>query len=573
MKLTSAPFTHLTPRERRILLLPAGITTLVVEALIVLQSLSLPASFEMRLFSLALGLTVIIYTWLLFRFIYPITERRPGVHWLISALNGLFIPLLALGQAGMAGIPGIVLSLAFVTVSAVLAGRGPTYLYILTSTVLAVGLLAFRLSSDLLVWAGVLCLPLLSAMINETLLRLGRAIQARIERLETITRVSQGIASSIEVREVIALVSRAVQDALLADTYFLGLLKGETPEGETGPDGFTQQAETREANAGVSDQGPPVPGPVDLRPSGLSAPESQASIHLELFYDDGVFFPPQTVSLENNLVGWVIANQRPLLLRDVPREAPKLGLRPQPIGKPKTSSSWLGVPMLAGSHLIGLIAVASYRRSAFDEIDQELMQNLAQQAAFVIDNARHHSEVERQSRLDSLTGVLNHSCFLEILQEGILHGRAEGTPLSLIMLDVDRFKQFNDTYGHLVGDQALCSLVAAVSGSIRTSDSVGRWGGEEFAVLLPGVGGEQATVVARRIRQKLASHRLQNVHGEAILAPTISQGIAVFPQEAGDAMKLVDLADQRLYRAKERGRDQIEPDAAYWNQIPFPDMS
>jgi diguanylate cyclase (GGDEF)-like protein len=388
----------------------------------------------------------------------------------------------------------------------------------------------------------------MSAMINETLLRLGGAIAARIARLEMINRVSHQIASTIETREVITLVSAAVQEALLADTYFMGLLPGE--------------------GAALAD--PAFP---DSDQERLPQEDGAAgTIHLELFFDDGEFFPPLDVPLEGTLAGWVIAQQRSLLLRDIPHEASKLGLNVRVIGKPKSSLSWIGAPLLAGSHIIGLLAAASYRRNAFDEGDLELLENLAQQAAFVIDNARHHAEVVHQSHLDSLTQVYNHSYFLEVVKENIEHSRLEGTQASLIMLDVDLFKHYNDTYGHLVGDQALRQVVAAIRGSTRRGDAIGRWGGEELSILLPGVGGEQATQVARRIRQHLASRQLKSTSGEPIPAPTVSQGIAVFPQDASEAEKLVDVADQRLYRAKARGRDQIEPELAYWSQIAFPEF-
>ena len=133
------------------------------------------------------------------------------------------------------------------------------------------------------------------------------------------------------------------------------------------------------------------------------------------------------------------------------------------------------------------------------------------------------------------------------------------------MLDIDFFKTYNDTYGHLVGDQALTQVVAAIRQHVRTHDVLGRWGGEEFAIILPGTSGEQAIQVADRIRQTLRSLTLNTNQGEVIPVPTISLGIAVL-SEVENAQQLIILADERLYQAKGRGRDQVEPVASVWEK-------
>ena len=126
------------------------------------------------------------------------------------------------------------------------------------------------------------------------------------------------------------------------------------------------------------------------------------------------------------------------------------------------------------------------------------------------------------------------------------------------MLDIDRFKVYNDTYGHAVGDNALCSVVKAIRAHIKRTDTVGRWGGEEFGIVLPGAGAPEAVKVAERVRQTLASLDLQDASGNRLPSPTVSQGIAACPDHACVPAQLVDMADRALYRAKERGRDQVE---------------
>ncbi len=132
------------------------------------------------------------------------------------------------------------------------------------------------------------------------------------------------------------------------------------------------------------------------------------------------------------------------------------------------------------------------------------------------------------------------------------------------MLDIDFFKQYNDTYGHLVGDRVLKTLCTAIRHHIKQSDAVGRWGGEEFVISLSGATGSQALQVAERVGQTMAQLRVEDRDQRTIPVPTVSQGIAIFPFEADEIYQLIDLADRRLYIAKARGRNQIEPPASHW---------
>ena len=210
----------------------------------------------------------------------------------------------------------------------------------------------------------------------------------------------------------------------------------------------------------------------------------------------------------------------------------------------------------------GVISLGSYHPNAFDSADMELLSNLAQHVTLALDNTIRHAQVEEQARLDSLTGVYNHGYFLKKLAEQADRGLWQAVrQLSLIMLDIDFFKQYNDTYGHLVGDQILKTLCAAIKHHIKQTDAVGRWGGEEFIISLPGASGSQARRWQNGSAQTMASLQDRRPRANELLpVPTVSQGIAVFPAEADEIYRLIDLADRRLYIAKERGRNQIEPD-------------
>jgi diguanylate cyclase (GGDEF)-like protein len=513
MTLTYHTLAHLIQGKEKYLLYPAAIVASLAGLLIMILGLSGAVGSVQRTGTLIAGVGTAVYAWALSFAIVYLDRRKPFLRWTIAILNALGMAALSVFLPGDLRPLLFVLWIATITLSCIFIGRWQATLMIGIFTALS----AILMQPLKLTWESILAVSLTGIMLNETLYRLGAFIARRVQRLEAINHMSRTIASSIEMEKVIALVCASVQEALLADTYFVGLLDGK-------------------------------------------------NIRLELFYDEGEFFPPVEIPIDNTLVGWVIENRKPLLLCDMPRELPKLGVNTRIIGKDRPSLSWIGAPVAVGKRLLGVVAMASYRRNAFDEDDLQLLESMAQQTALVIDNAYRYAEVERLSRLDSLTQVYNHGQFLAYLEEYAEYAATSELPLSLIMLDLDYFKQYNDSYGHLAGDQALTMLVTALRQSVRSRDLLGRWGGEEFAILLPETNGMQAMQVAERIRTNLRALVIKTQNGRSIPMPTVSQGIAVYA-EASSGEKLVDLADQRLYLAKARGRDQIEPGTASWEAV------
>ncbi|GAB4536794.1 MAG: hypothetical protein Fur0018_27460 [Anaerolineales bacterium] len=351
---------------------------------------------------------------------------------------------------------------------------------------------------------------MISVCVGETVLHFRRLMNLQVRRMAAMNYVAHKLSSSIDRHEVVTLIGATIQKVLPADTSFVALLEGD-------------------------------------------------ELSLEILYDEGQIYPPMKVDREKGLAGWVLRNQRSLLLNNLPQEIQRLGIERRVVGTQRTNLSWMGTPLSFRGNVLGLVAVGSYQLYAFSQADLELLENLAFQAAQVIMNAYHHALVEAQARQDSLTRVYNHGYFLERLDAVAKISRDGAHPMSLIMLDIDYFKRYNDTYGHRMGDEVLHTLVTAMRSHIKSTDAIGRWGGEEFAILLPDTTGEQALKVARRIQDTMRNMQLHTHEGETIPAPTVSQGVAVFPWETGDIYALVDLADRRLYQAKERGRDQIVP--------------
>ncbi len=169
---------------------------------------------------------------------------------------------------------------------------------------------------------------------------------------------------------------------------------------------------------------------------------------------------------------------------------------------------------------------------------------------------RERGDLRELSARDPLTGLYNHREFYSLLQMELERSRRYRHPLALLMLDLDFFKQVNDTYGHMAGDEVLCAVAALMRHELRLVDHVARYGGEEFAAILPETAADEALAIARRIRQSVAARPLA-VTGTGGVALTVSIGVALFPDDADSDAALVRQADQALYRAKAEGRNRV----------------
>jgi diguanylate cyclase (GGDEF)-like protein len=166
-----------------------------------------------------------------------------------------------------------------------------------------------------------------------------------------------------------------------------------------------------------------------------------------------------------------------------------------------------------------------------------------------------HSQLKAQARTDPKTGVLNAGAWQGEADLAIDRARRRREPLAVLLADVDHFKKVNDTYGHLTGDAVLRTLAAEMRQQVRESDLVGRFGGEEFAILLSGTTAEEACLVADRIRRGAGVVKV--LTKDMIVGVTVSIGVAVLGSHGGDLSELLNAADMALYRAKDTGRDRV----------------
>jgi len=163
-------------------------------------------------------------------------------------------------------------------------------------------------------------------------------------------------------------------------------------------------------------------------------------------------------------------------------------------------------------------------------------------------------ELEAAARFDAKTGLLNAAAWEELTRRELVRAQRGGHPVAVLLVDIDRFKAVNDRHGHLVGDAVLRDVAGALSGGVRASDAVGRFGGEEFVVVLPEAGAGEALRIAERLRLRIGDLSVL-LSGDAPLSASI--GVACAPLDGTELTDLMLAADAALYRAKERGRNRV----------------
>jgi diguanylate cyclase (GGDEF)-like protein len=221
------------------------------------------------------------------------------------------------------------------------------------------------------------------------------------------------------------------------------------------------------------------------------------------------------------------------------------------------------LPLVRYGNLIGSLNLGSQETSRYVEgAATDFLQRLATVVAICLENATNHERLKRVGLTDSLTGVNNRRFFDQRLQEEVARALRTTEPLACLFMDVDHFKRVNDDYGHQVGDRVLHVVAGLIREQLRSSDVLGRYGGEEFSALLVNASGESAMEIAERIRAVIAAHPFATNEGQPVTV-TISIGVATVAEEPADvsveslATELVDQADQAVYTAKRQGRNRV----------------
>ena len=261
------------------------------------------------------------------------------------------------------------------------------------------------------------------------------------------------------------------------------------------------------------------------------------------------------VPFGRGLMGWATDHAEPVLANDALNDPRSVQIP----GTPADPEALAVVPLISGGEVIGCMNISRVGGAGnyFSENDFELIKLFAGQSAIALRNADTHHAMSERADTDALTGLGNHGSFQRTLGE-VAHDFAEEAgadaprPISLLMMDLDSFKGYNDRLGHPAGDALLHAVGTAIYGAARTDDRVYRYGGDEFALILPAVDGDAAAAIGERVR--LAVSRLTSNDPSPV---TISIGVATMPGDATDKNELIAAADIALYHGKQSGGDRV----------------
>jgi diguanylate cyclase (GGDEF)-like protein len=262
--------------------------------------------------------------------------------------------------------------------------------------------------------------------------------------------------------------------------------------------------------------------------------------------------------VKNMLKVFSILGEESFNAEGIALQVEKRKLRPkQMMMDPKaTLKSHLTLPLTVEGEILGCLSLNSDQPNAFDAQDLQFLSVIGYQMAATLKHFQRFSSIKNIAIYDTLTGLYNRRYFEERLGIDAQKSFYSGTPLSLVMVDIDHFKKINDTFGHTEGDQALCKISSLLKTSVRKKDTVARYGGEEFILILPEAGLEESFVIAERIRRQVENTSFEV--GQAQVNLTLSMGISNFPSHRAKSKEdLVKMADQALYDAKRGGRNKV----------------
>lgn len=245
---------------------------------------------------------------------------------------------------------------------------------------------------------------------------------------------------------------------------------------------------------------------------------------------------------EEGIAGEVLRRRRTIYVKNIETE-PGFVLKKNPV-----KGSVVSIPLRCKGETIGVANFGRHKPEAFSLNDIKMLTMVANQVALALANADLYTKTRELSVTDELTGVYNRRHFANVLQLEWKRAGRFNRDLSLLMCDVDYFKKYNDTFGHLEGDKILREIGVLLTKNLREVDTVARFGGEEFILLLPDTDKRGAVAVAEKLRH-LVQENLRDI--------TVSIGVAGFPDDVKDMDDLIDHADIALYQAKDSGRNQV----------------
>ena len=259
---------------------------------------------------------------------------------------------------------------------------------------------------------------------------------------------------------------------------------------------------------------------------------------------------PNLTAAAIDVARWVMSHGREFATADLRRDTRVTGV----------CGAVVAVPLRCRARtvaaLVVLDRVAALAEPKLGDDVAELLSTVLEGPAVALDNALTLKRAEELSVTDDLTQLYNSRYLNQVLRREAKRASRSGRPLALLFVDLDGFKSVNDTHGHLAGSRALVEAASVIRGSARETDVVARFGGDEFALILPDTGSEGAAAVGDRLRQRIAAHEFLTSVGLSIRL-TVSVGVATLPDVAASAEELVRAADGAMYRVKEQGKNGV----------------
>jgi diguanylate cyclase (GGDEF)-like protein len=335
-----------------------------------------------------------------------------------------------------------------------------------------------------------------------------RDLRKRVGELHTFLNLSKVLSATLDMEELFRLALHLIGRSLHVDAYSLMLLE--------------ERGERLVAKAAF---GLPADGAVGL-----------------------------TLRVGEGISGLVAQTGQPMLVPDVstePRFQEERSFWQQ-------RGAFLCVPLqIKGRGLIGVLNAQKPDPPGFRLSDLDLFQAVANQVATALENAQLYERTRELTTRDDLTGLFNRRHFFDHLEKEVQRARRYRRVFSLLMLDLDDFKRYNDSHGHLKGDEALKEVARLLQASTRRADLVARFGGEEFVVLLPEIGKPKAAVVAEKIRAAVEQYPFAGSSLQPDGKMMVTVGLATYPEDSEEGVQLVDLADRAMYVGKQQGGNRV----------------
>jgi diguanylate cyclase (GGDEF)-like protein len=345
-----------------------------------------------------------------------------------------------------------------------------------------------------------------------------RALREKVEELRTFWTLSKILSSTLNMEEVFRLALHLIGRSLQVDAYSL-LLIDETS------------------------------GRLAIK-AAFGLPEERAHA--------------LSLALGEGISGLVAETSRPMLVPDVSAETRFVERCCFP-----AHGAFLCVPLqIKKGPVIGVLNAHKPEPQAFTRGDVEQFQAVANQVSVALENAQLYQRTKELSSRDELTGLFNRRYFFENLETEVQRSRRYRRAFTILMLDLDQFKHYNDTHGHLFGDQVLRQVGEILLANTRRADVVARFGGEEFVIMLPEIDKEAGALVAEKIRVKIAEYPFHGREQQPGGQLTVTIGVATYPVDSDNGLELVDVADRALYVGKRQGGNRVVVSSGH-NQAPL----